>query len=138
MILDKIANNSLNIDIDSMKIYLHTSLKEKALPENYYSQLVILILYSVALEIVENYAEHRIISKQPLNHFSIVRDKLTQAKDLVLILEISIEKRWSQACQDQLLLNLDNLLCLMGARGFMIDYNVAKIWEAIYAECFKA
>ena len=142
MILDQIATDSLNININAMSDSLYPifeqTLKEKTLLEDCCRQWVILTLYCVALEMVESYTEHRIVSKLPLNYFSIVKDKLTQAKELVFLLEISIEKRWSQTCRDQLLLNLDNLVCLMGARGFMLDYNIAKIWEAIYAECFKA
>lgn len=142
-----IFSQNQTIDMPALKNYCQDSLKINPSPslKKHETLYIVLALYQIALDIVSQYIETRIISAIPLKDFYIVQKKLGTAKNLSCLIDTLLKKLTTQSSkqeidviyclyQQELLSNMDTLINLMGARGFMLDYKIAKIWEVIYEE----
>ncbi len=121
--------------------------------EQYCSNLVIFALFNQALNAVDLYSQERCVDNTPIRSFQAVSDKLTKAHVLSWLMKNSLEqtfrdfltehddrqtiitnhlKNLSFVIELELKQNMDNILSIMGAQGYMMTNLVAKIWEIIH------
>lgn len=140
-------NNKIGLNLPpAQPYYLELLRSQKEIYEQY---------YSVLLQ-VEAYTKQRKVFDACIDLLPAVKAKLQQARSFAIVIENILERLTNHLVkvsfdeQDvitqfsllktlyktQLLQNMDHLLCLMGARGFMRDNAICEVWEKLHAELF--
>jgi hypothetical protein len=121
----------------------------------YCTKVAVLSLYSYAVQEVDAYSRQRHIGGEPIRNLQAVSDKLQQAVNRCWLIEIALEKichdifskctdddfltiekhllRLSDVFKSEFIPGFDDILFIMGAKGYMISHAVANIWEEINA-----
>ena len=121
----------------------------------YCTKVAVLALYSYAVQEVDAYSRQRHIGGEPIRNLQAVSDKLEQAVNRCWLIEIALEKichdifsngidgdfstierqllRLSNVFKSEFIPGFDDILFIMGAKGYMISHAVANIWEEINA-----
>lgn len=121
----------------------------------YCTKVAVLSLYSYAVQEVDAYSRQRHVGGEPIRNLQAVTDKLEQATNRCWLIEIALEKvchdifsngingdfstiekqllRLSDVFRSEFIPSFDDILFIMGAKGYMISHAVANIWEEINA-----
>lgn len=123
--------------------------------DRYCTKTAVLALVYYAIQEVNEYSLERLIGGKSIQSFRAVSDKLEHVTNKCWLIEAALEKighdiflsngdydfltidkylsRLSYIFKSELIPHFDNILFIMGAKGYMISHAVANIWEEINA-----